>query len=357
MPTPNLLEGINDPAEMLELALEQTWKALCSRFDVTGPVPCIESLFHKVDFTRPERAAETIIVNMLLDIMECVGRFSYWYRMPSRAYGLVDVVDKTVGCSHLMLAPEAAGEWACYLAALALAIQKNSGLIQAMLLVDGLMMKASLEDPCVFASCGCLPARTVRVRRSILEKGGIFCDTCCRPFRLVEDFQQWVLEDLKKERDSSLLGRLNQPLTIRHLIEARGKIEREPVRVSMEATVFEALRRMAECNVGAIIVIDEDDEMVGIFTERDYARKIILMGRSSPNTRVMEIMTTEMVTVGFESTLEEGLSLMIRHYIRHLPVMAGERLIGVVSMRDIMAALINQKDIVIETLEKYILGD
>jgi CBS domain-containing protein len=288
--------------------------------------------------------------------MEGVGRFSSWYHMPARAYGLVSVQDPVSGCSHRLLAPEAVHKWGAYLDGLSIAIQRNSGLIQAMLLVDGLMMQASLEDPCVFASCACSPARTIRLRQSILAIGEILCDFCSQPFLVVEDFQRWVLEDLKRERRTSMMMHIKRPLTIGELLEAREDSFPSPLAVSPDTTVFEALRLMAERNVGAVIVMDEDEEMTGIFTERDYARKIILMGRSSPDTRIKEIMSHDMVTVDPESTLEEGLALMTQHYIRHLPVMETGCVVGLVSMRDIMTAMIDQKDFAIETLEKYILG-
>jgi hypothetical protein len=214
-------KDFHDPAELLEEALVRTWQALCQGFDVTDAIPSMECLFEGVDFTHPDRAAQAILVNMLLEVMEGVGRFSSWYHMPARAYGLVSIQDPVSGCSHRLLAPEAVHKWAANPTA-SIAIQKNSGLIQAMLLVDGLMMQASLEDPCVFASCACSPARTIRLRQSILARGEILCDFCSRPFLLVEDFQRWVLEDLKRERRTSMMMHIKRPLTVRELIEARG---------------------------------------------------------------------------------------------------------------------------------------
>jgi CBS domain-containing protein len=125
--------------------------------------------------------------------------------------------------------------------------------------------------------------------------------------------------------------------------------------ISPADTVFRALQLMAENNVGSVIVSD-GGQMVGIFTERDYCRKIILMGRSSLNTPMDEIMTKKMITVQPSQTLEECLELMTHYHIRHLPVEDGGKLVGVVSMRDVMEMIISMKEDRIERLENYILG-
>jgi CBS domain-containing protein len=125
--------------------------------------------------------------------------------------------------------------------------------------------------------------------------------------------------------------------------------------VSPTDTVFRALQLMAENNIGAVIVVD-CGQIVGIFTERDYCRKIILMGRSSPNTPIHEIMTKKMITVRPDQTMEECLELMTKYHIRHLPVQQGAKLVGMVSMRDVMEAIIATKQDRIERLENYILG-
>lgn len=125
--------------------------------------------------------------------------------------------------------------------------------------------------------------------------------------------------------------------------------------VSPSDTVFRALQLMAENNIGAVIVVD-CGQMVGIFTERDYCRKIILRGRSSLNTPIHEIMTKKMITVRPDQTIEECLELMSKYHIRHLPVQDGMKLTGMVSMRDAMEAIIATKEDRIERLENYILG-
>ena len=125
--------------------------------------------------------------------------------------------------------------------------------------------------------------------------------------------------------------------------------------VSPTDTVFRALQLMAENNIGAVIVVD-CGQIVGIFTERDYCRKIILMGRSSLNTPIHEIMTKKMITVHPDQTMEECLELMTKYHIRHLPVEQGDKLVGMVSMRDVMETIIATKQDRIERLENYILG-
>ncbi|HEX6035528.1 MAG TPA: CBS domain-containing protein [Anaerolineales bacterium] len=125
--------------------------------------------------------------------------------------------------------------------------------------------------------------------------------------------------------------------------------------VSPTDTVYRALQLMAENNIGAVIVMD-CGQIVGIFTERDYCQKVILMGRSSLNTPIHEIMTKKMITVRPDQTMEECLELMTKYHIRHLPVQQGDKLVGMVSMRDVMETIIATKQDRIERLENYILG-
>ena len=125
--------------------------------------------------------------------------------------------------------------------------------------------------------------------------------------------------------------------------------------VSPTDTVYYALEQMAQANIGAVLVC-ENDQMVGIFTERDYARKIILMGRQSLDTQIQEIMTKEMIIAQPDTTLDEAMAVMAKFHIRHLPVMEHGRLVGLISMRDVVDALIASKDDLIENLENYILG-
>ena len=141
-------------------------------------------------------------------------------------------------------------------------------------------------------------------------------------------------------------------ITVKDLLKKGGS---STVVVSPADTVYRALQLMAENNVGAVMIADSGHTL-GIFTERDYCRKIILMGRSSLNTPIQDIMTKQMITVSPAQSLEECLELMTKYHIRHLPVQDEARLIGVVSMRNVMELIISMKQERIEQLENYILG-
>jgi CBS domain-containing protein len=122
-----------------------------------------------------------------------------------------------------------------------------------------------------------------------------------------------------------------------------------------DATVFEALKLMAEKGVGALIVMDAG-QVVGIFSERDYARKVVLQGKSSKDTLVKEIMSSKVLFVGPEQTIEECMALMTEMHIRHLPVLRTDELLGVISIGDVVKAIITDREFVIEQLERYITG-
>ncbi len=142
--------------------------------------------------------------------------------------------------------------------------------------------------------------------------------------------------------------------TVQHLLQTKNS---EIWSVSPEATVFEALQLMAEKDVGALLVM-EGEKLVGIFSERDYARKVILQDRSSRQTRVREIMTSQVVCVSPEQTLDECMALMTARHIRHLPVVdRDERVVGVVSIGDVVKAVISDQALLISHLHNYILGE
>jgi len=121
------------------------------------------------------------------------------------------------------------------------------------------------------------------------------------------------------------------------------------------ASVLDALKLMAENDVGALVVLD-GEKLVGIFSERDYARKIILFGKSSKDTSVSEIMTQKVVCVRPEQTAEECMSLMTDKRVRHLPVLSEKRVIGVISIGDVVRAMISDQQHTIEQLEQYIMS-
>lgn len=126
--------------------------------------------------------------------------------------------------------------------------------------------------------------------------------------------------------------------------------------ISPSATVYEALELMAEKNVGALPVL-EGDRLVGIFSERDYARKCILMGRHSRETPVSELMSSPVVTIDSSFSVEQCLAMMTERQFRHLPVLEGDRLTGIVSIGDIGKWIISEQRSAIHDLEGYITGN
>jgi CBS domain-containing protein len=123
--------------------------------------------------------------------------------------------------------------------------------------------------------------------------------------------------------------------------------------IQPDQSVFEALEKMAEKNVGALPVVAAD-QLVGMFSERDYARKIILLGRESKNTRVDEIMTTTLHTIGPNDNIHDCMEMMSEKRIRHLPVLEGGNLVGMISIGDIVNAIIMDQKEHIQNLEQYI---
>lgn len=139
-------------------------------------------------------------------------------------------------------------------------------------------------------------------------------------------------------------------VSVRQLLKRKGS---EVLSISPKATVREALTLMASRNVGALMVLDQG-ELVGIITERDYARKVILMGRTSKDTRVEEVMSTELTTVRSEQSVTDCMELMTAKRIRHLPVVDDGQLGGVISIGDVVMAVISVQASTIEHLEEYI---
>ena len=125
--------------------------------------------------------------------------------------------------------------------------------------------------------------------------------------------------------------------------------------IAPSATVYEAIEMMNERHVGALPVM-EGDNLVGMLSERDYARKVILKGRSSRECQVRDIMTSEVICVDAERKIEECMAVMTEKKIRHLPVKAGGQMVGIVSIGDLVKAIIEEQEFLIQQLESYITG-
>ena len=138
--------------------------------------------------------------------------------------------------------------------------------------------------------------------------------------------------------------------TVRQLLQAKGS---QIYAIAPEARVFDALKLMAEKNVGALVVT-EGGRLAGIMSERDYARKVILLSKSSHDIAVSDIMTAKVITVHPGQTVEECMTLMTEKLIRHLPVTDGERVIGMLSIGDLVKEVIAEQEATIKQLESYI---
>ncbi|HEY3521189.1 MAG TPA: CBS domain-containing protein [Rhodanobacteraceae bacterium] len=139
---------------------------------------------------------------------------------------------------------------------------------------------------------------------------------------------------------------------VRHLLELKGNAV---YTIGPEAPVLDAIRQMAERGIGALLVV-RGNELIGIVSERDYARKVILKGRSSKDTPVAEIMTASPISVDPASTVDECMRLCTDQRVRHLPVMDNARLVGVVSIGDLVKAVIDDQAVEIDQLQRYIAG-
>ncbi len=142
-------------------------------------------------------------------------------------------------------------------------------------------------------------------------------------------------------------------MTIKQLLDKKG---RKVHTISPDASVFEAIRRMADLGIGALVVV-EGEKPVGIVTERDYARKVILKGRSSKETPVRAIMTERIIFIRPDQTIEDAMAIMTEKKIRHLPVLEDDRLAGIISIGDVVKAIIEHQQFVIDQLTNYIHGE
>jgi len=142
--------------------------------------------------------------------------------------------------------------------------------------------------------------------------------------------------------------------TVAEILKAKGSSA--VYSIAPSATVFEAVKLMAEKNVGALLVM-EGERIVGVVTERDYARKVVLLARSSKDTPLRDVMTSAVIYVRPSQTSEECMALMTESRVRHLPVLDNGKLVGLISIGDIVKGIISEQNFIIEQLQHYITGD
>ena len=140
---------------------------------------------------------------------------------------------------------------------------------------------------------------------------------------------------------------------MRPIVELLKQREATVWNLSPDISVFDALRRLADHNVGAMMVM-EQDRLVGVFSERDYTRKIALAGKSSKNTLVKDIMTAKVLSVSAQTSTQDCMALMSQNKIRHLPVLQGDKVLGMISIRDLMDEIIKDHELTISQLHTYI---
>lgn len=142
--------------------------------------------------------------------------------------------------------------------------------------------------------------------------------------------------------------------TVKDMLDAKG---REVWSIDSSRSVYRAIETMAEMEVGALPVLDADQKLAGIISERDYARKVILKNKVSRDTTVADIMTRNVIVVSEATTVDECMALMSQRKIRHLPVMEGAELVGMITVGDLLKSIIDEQTSAIEELESYIKGE
>ncbi len=140
--------------------------------------------------------------------------------------------------------------------------------------------------------------------------------------------------------------------TVREILETKGN---NVWSVDFNESVYDALVKMSKKDVGALVVM-KDNKLAGIFSERDYARKVVLYGKSSKESSVGELMSTEISVIKPETSIEECMTLMTQKHIRHLPVVEGDQIKGIISIGDVVSRVILDQEITIKNLEDYIYG-
>ncbi|MCS6906253.1 MAG: hypothetical protein RML93_00050 [Anaerolineales bacterium] len=179
-------QEVVDPVERMRDLLARTWSEMCRLYEVNASLPDLSSVFHQVDLSDTCVAAEKIVVNLLLEIMECIGRFSPFYRQPPRAFGVTSYRNPKTQQVEWILAPEGQRRWETTLARLEGLLVQYGGIVRAVILVEGLMARSAPGDPQVIAHCRCTPPHTIQLRRSLVQTQEIICECCKRPYEIAE---------------------------------------------------------------------------------------------------------------------------------------------------------------------------
>lgn len=139
---------------------------------------------------------------------------------------------------------------------------------------------------------------------------------------------------------------------VKNILQTKGNMVHS---ICPDCSVYEALETLEDKNVGALVVLD-NDKLIGVFTERDYARKVVLKGRSSKEVLVMDIMGDRPVSVSPSTSIDDCMQLMTDKQVRHLPVVENDKVIGIISIGDIVRYILSEKDFIISNLEHYIVS-
>jgi hypothetical protein len=172
------VRSIDSTIDLLD-ALDSTWRAICRAYDAIADLPELATLFDGADLALPDRAAETVVANMLLEVMEEIPRFSAWYKRP---LGVVRDLNRETNQVRWYLSPETQRQWQTLVNRLAVAIEHNIGVILAGSVLDDADLFAACADSRALAFCRCAPPRVILVDRAVLGCSEIVCDACQQPF-------------------------------------------------------------------------------------------------------------------------------------------------------------------------------
>jgi hypothetical protein len=176
-----------DPIENFYGSINWGWEKISSAYDVSTEMPDAKYLFNNIALNDPNRAAQEVLANMLIEISEQVHRFSPWYKLPARSFGLVSHRDPKSHQITWGLAPEAAQKWCQIINLIAREISSKKGLVEAIILIDDLELEPNYDNHTVLAVCNCNPPRELLIQYKFLIEAGIICNACCHPFLPVED--------------------------------------------------------------------------------------------------------------------------------------------------------------------------